>query len=266
MKKVVTKYYRIKSDKMAPTNLPIRILFVSDLHNVEIGARNEMLLRKMEALNPDLVLLGGDTIIGKPGRSMEVGLDFIKSLGEKFKVYAANGNHEYRLKIYPETYGDMHERYMEAIAEAGITLLANEKASVSVNDTSIIIHGLEIDRKFYGRFKKQSLSVADIDNYLGALEDDEYHILLTHNPKFCQSYMDWGADLTLAGHYHGGLIRLPNDQPVIGNDFRLFPPFAYGHYEDNGHHLITSAGVGEHTIPLRINNPRELVVVDLVNK
>lgn len=265
MKKAITKYYRIQSDKIAPSDFPTRIVFISDLHNVEIGKQNELLLNKIEALNPDLVLLGGDIIIGKPNKPMKAGLDFIKKLGEKFKVYAANGNHEYRLKIYPETYGDMYERYAKAVKEAGINLLNNEQASITIGNTSMVIHGLEIDRQYYSRFKKPELKVADLDNYLGPIEEDgRYHILLAHNPRFGKSYLEWGADLTLSGHYHGGIIRLPKDMPLIGNDLQLFPPFAYGRYEENSHHLITSAGLGEHTIPLRINNPRELVVVDLV--
>ena len=265
MKKAITKYYQIKSDKIAPSEFPTRIAFISDLHNVEIGERNRILFKKLESLSPDLVLLGGDIIIGRTKKPMDAGLDFIKNLGAKFKVYAVNGNHEYRLKIYPETYGDMYERYERAMKEANVTVLNNEQAQVMVNGTNLVIHGLEIDREYYGRLKKKELSVADIDDYLGQIEDDKYHILLAHNPRFGQGYMEWGADLTLSGHYHGGVIKLPHDKPLLGNDFQIFPAFAYGHYEEKGHHLITSAGLGEHTIPLRINNPREIVVVDIVS-
>ena len=266
MKKAIAKYYQIESAKIAPSDFPTRIVFLSDLHNVEIGVNNEALLSKIDSLSPDLVLLGGDTIVGKPNKTMTSGLDLIKALGKRYQVYAANGNHEHRLKIYPETYGDMYERYLEAIEESKVRLINNESASISINNTPMIIHGLDIDRQYYGRLERQELTTEDINNYLGPIEDEGYHILLAHNPRYCQSYIDWGADLTLAGHYHGGIIRLAKDIPLIGNDFQLFPPFAYGHYEKNNHHLITSAGLGEHTIPIRINNPRELVVVDLIGK
>jgi len=265
MKKAITKYYQIKSDKLVPFDFPTRIVFISDLHNVEIGEVNKTLFDKIKSLNPDLVLLGGDTIIGKPNKSMESGLAFIEKLGRSYKVYAANGNHEYRLKIYPDIYGDMYERYFEVIEKSNITLLENASVDIIINGTQITIHGLEIDRKYYGRFKRQELSVTAIDSYLGAVEDEWYHILLAHNARYAQQYMDWGADLTLSGHYHGGIIRLPGDIALIGNDFQICPPFAYGHYESHHHHFIASAGLGEHTVPLRINNPRELVVVDLIS-
>ena len=200
MKKAIVKYYRIKSDKIAPSDFPIRIVFISDLHNVSIGEQNKLLLNKIDSLAPDLVLLGGDTIIGKPNKAMDTGLDFIKALGEKYPLCVANGNHEYRLKIYPETYGDMYEQYLEAIEKAGVTLLSNKSVTISSKDTSITIHGLELDRKYYSRFKKQGLSVTDVEDYLGSIDDDKYHILLAHNPRYGKTYMDWGADLTLAGH------------------------------------------------------------------
>jgi len=266
MKKAITKYYRIKSNKITKADFPIRVVFISDLHNVDFGKNNEVLLDKIDSLSPDLVLLGGDTIIGKPQKDMEIGLDFIKQLGARWQIYAANGNHEYRLKIYPDTYNGMYERYLETIQVAGVTLLENEKTSVTIKESQVVIHGLEIERQYYGRLKKEELSSNDVKKYLGAIEDENYHIMLAHNSRYGQAYMEWGADLTLCGHYHGGIIRLPKELPLIGNDFQLFPKYGYGHYLSEGKHLITSAGIGEHTIPLRINNPRELVVVDIINK
>lgn len=263
MKKTITKYYRIKSDKINPSEFPIRIVFISDLHNGSNGKQNDKLISKIDSLAPDLVLLGGDTIIGKPGVSMTAGLDFIRELGKRHQIYAANGNHEYRLKIYPNTYGDMYKRYQKALDEVGAILLENKSVEVGIKGTSVVLHGLELDRAYYKRLKKKNLTVVDMVNYLEGIADDRYHVLLAHNPRYGQTYIDWGADLTLCGHYHGGIIKLPNEKGLIGNDFQLFPQYAYGHYRKEKNHVITSAGLGEHTIPLRINNPRELVVVDL---
>ena len=266
MKKVIAKYYQIKSDKVAPADFPIRIVFISDLHNISIGEENSGLLKKIDSLSPDLILIGGDTIVGKPKKSMAAGLDFIKRLGAGRLVFAANGNHEYRLKIYPDTYGDMYERYQATLQAAGIPLLTNSSVKVSINERPIVIHGLELERKYYSRLTKYELSATKVDEYLGACDDESYHILLAHNPYYARAYMDWGADLTLCGHYHGGIVRLPKNKPLIGNDFQLFPPYAYGHHRDGKRHLVASAGLGEHTIPLRVNNPRELVVVDVIKK
>ena len=74
------------------------------------------------------------------------------------------------------------------------------------------------------------------------------------------------ADLILSGHYHGGIVRLGGKYPVVGNDFTLFPKYAYGYYEKEQSVMLVSAGLGEHTIPLRLWNPRELVVADIKGK
>jgi len=263
MKKSKVKYYGIESDKIPSDTLPIRIVFISDLHNVSIGKHNKILLDKINRLAPDLVLLGGDTIVAKPGQSMDTGLRFIKDLSMQHQVYAANGNHEYRMRIYPEVYGTMYSRYQKQIEDSGVILLENTTANIFINNIPIAIHGLELDRKYYHRFEKSELPVKELKNHFGDPEDSAFHILLAHNPCYGGTYINWGSDLTLSGHYHGGIIRTLKNRPLIGNDFRLFPPYAYGCFRCGSHTMITSAGLGEHTIRLRINNPRELVVVDI---
>jgi len=263
MKKSIVKYYGITSDKIPPDTMPIRIAFISDLHNVCIGKHNKILLDKIDALSPDLLLLGGDTFVAKPDHSMDIGLRFIKDLARHHQVYAANGNHEYRMRIYPEVYGTMYSRYQKQIEDSGVILLENTTANIFINHIPIAIHGLELDRKYYHRFQKPELPVKELKAYFGEPDDKTFHILLAHNPHYGKTYMNWEADLTLSGHYHGGIIRTLKDQPLIGNDFQLFPPYAYGCFRCGSHTLITSAGMGEHTIPFRINNPRELVVVDI---
>lgn len=263
MKKSIVKYYGIHSDKMVNRGRGLRIVFISDMHNVILGKKNAVLLDKIDALKPDLVLLGGDTIVAKPGHSMDPGLSFIKELGKRHQIYAGNGNHEYRMRIYPEVYGDMYERYQKCITDSGVILLENEAVNLVMGGTPIVIHGLELEREYYARFQRQELSRDKLKEYLGYPKEEAFHILLAHNPCYGRTYMEWGADLTLSGHYHGGIMRVFGDRPLIGNDFKLFPAYGYGHFEEHGKHLITSGGLGEHTIPLRIHNPRELVVVDV---
>lgn len=263
MKKWITKYYRITNPKIKAPDGQLRIVFLSDLHNVSIGTDNQLLLQKVTDLCPDLVLVGGDMIVGKPGCSMEIGLQFLKKLAAHRAVYAANGNHEYRLRCYPDTYRDMYDQYCQALADADICLLANDCIAVTVKQTPVIIYGYELDRRYYHRFKRQVLPLEQLTDAIGTVDPDCCSILLAHNPRYAETYFEWGADLVLCGHYHGGIVRLGRGLPVLGNDFSLFPKYAYGHHQKQHRHLITSAGLGEHTIPVRINNPRELVLIDI---
>ena len=84
---------------------------------------------------------------------------------------------------------------------------------------------------------------------------------------FFDAYAGWGADLTLSGHIHGGIVRIPGIGGVISTSYRLvFPKYDGGYYEQNQKKMIVSRGLGSHTIPVRLFNPAELVVIDLVTE
>ena len=95
-------------------------------------------------------------------------------------------------------------------------------------------------------------------------EDGAYHILLAHNPVYFKQYAAWGADLTLSGHLHGGIIRLPLIGGVITPQAKLFPRYSAGKYEIGEKWMIVSRGLGTHTIPIRFNNKPELSVIHLI--
>ena len=82
-------------------------------------------------------------------------------------------------------------------------------------------------------------------------------------PKYGKTYFEWGADLILSGHYHGGVVRLSEHYGLSSPQYLFLPPFCCGDFHKGDQHMIVSAGLGEHTIPLRIHNPRELLVIDI---
>ena len=86
---------------------------------------------------------------------------------------------------------------------------------------------------------------------------------MAHSPIYFNTYTKWEADLTLSGHLHGGIMRLPFVGGVIGPDFFIFPKYSGGLYKDNGKSMIVSCGAGMHTVNLRIFNPPELTLVEL---
>jgi uncharacterized protein len=90
-----------------------------------------------------------------------------------------------------------------------------------------------------------------------------FQILIAHNPVYFKEYQKWGADLSISGHVHGGTIRLFNKLAFISPSFHLFPKYHGGLYEDNGCKMLVSRGLGMHTIPIRIFNPGDLLVLHL---
>ncbi|MBR4183491.1 MAG: metallophosphoesterase [Lachnospiraceae bacterium] len=95
-------------------------------------------------------------------------------------------------------------------------------------------------------------------------DDSKYRILLAHNPEFGGAYAGAGFDMSLCGHYHGGLVCLPNGKAVISPNFTLFPEYASGDNVVRGRHVITSRGLGTHTFNIRVFDRAELVVIHLL--
>ena len=144
---------------------------------------------------------------------------------------------------------------------AGVVLLENE--SVLLPETGIRIFGVEIDMDYYKKLRKSVMKVSYLNSLLGRPCADEYNILLAHNPDYFQAYAGWGADLVLSGHVHGGIMRLPVLGGVLSPALRLFPRYDGGLYEEGKSKMVLGRGLGTHTLPIRVFNPGELIVVRL---
>ena len=80
---------------------------------------------------------------------------------------------------------------------------------------------------------------------------------------YFEEYAAWGAELTVSGHVHGGIVKLPFIGGVISPALILFPKYDGGRYDTLGKTLILSRGLGTHSIPVRMFNPGEIVLIDL---
>ena len=170
---------------------------------------------------------------------------------------------EHRLKLYPENYGDMAERYEEALQKIGIRRLVNEHTVLE--ESGICIYGSEIDKLYYKRFGIQPMDPEYLKSLLGQPSAEKYTILIAHNPDYFPKYADWGADLVLAGHVHGGMVRVPIwGKGVVSPNVRLFPKYDGGEFTLGKTRMLLSRGLGMHTIPIRLFNPGEVLEVDLL--
>lgn len=143
-------------------------------------------------------------------------------------------------------------------------MLENSSSSLEIKGEQVQITGLALPEEYYQKGKKIQLSLKTMNRLAEKASKERFHILLAHTPRYGDTYLDWGGDLILAGHYHGGMMRLPILGGVISPDFKLFPKYCRGDFHRQDRHLIVSAGLGEHTLPIRIFNPRELVLIHCV--
>ena len=253
----VVRKHTIKSPKLTGS---YRAVVLADLHNKKYGKGNQLLIQAIEEHNPDGIWIVGDMLTAKPGKSLEPATEILTALAAKYPIFYANGNHEHRLKLYPKTYGDMAERYAESLEKIGIQPLVN--SCKELEELNITIYGAEIDKLYYKRFIIPHMEAEYLTENLGKPCTEKYTVLLAHNPDFFPVYAQWGADLVLSGHVHGGMVRIPGWRGVVSPNIRFFPKYDGGRFEEGKSTMILSRGLGMHTIPVRIFNPGELIVID----
>lgn len=260
------KTYKLTSPKIRRESGCIRFCFLSDLHNSVFGPENQTLLDEIRARKPDGILVGGDMMISKSPVQFAVPLLLLTQLAEEFPIWYALGNHEYRLKYMPNRYtGESYAPYEEALKSVGVRFLHNERDRFSLRGSRFALYGLELEPDYFRKILAPSLELSHIQKLLGqpAPDEEEYNILLAHSPRYGKTYFQWGCDLNLSGHYHGGIWRLSEHHGLLAPQDLLLPRFCCGDFQERGKTLLVSAGMGQHTLPIRIHNPREILEIEL---
>lgn len=238
-----------------------RAVLLTDLHNKCYGKENEKLLAAICEQKPDFVLIAGDLLTANTKAPLEPPLQLLQNLIKDYPVYYANGNHEQRLRISPRFYGKMEKQYRKALKRIGIEPMMN--SHVNLPEFGLAIYGAEIDMDYYKRFHIGKMPPEYLPRILGQAPGNAYTVLLAHNPDYFPQYAAWGADLTLAGHVHGGVARVPFwGKGVLSPSWHVFPKYDGGIYREGSAIMVLSRGLGSHTIPVRVFNPGELWVLD----
>ena len=244
---------------------PAILVFLSDLHDNTFGEKNEKLLKEIKRIHPDAVLIGGDTMVTKPGRAdLSRTKELLQGISRlSCPVFYANGNHEQRMQRDRGVYGSMYDEFRKLLEEYQVNYLQNK--TVQWRD-DIAVSGVDIAWKYYQDFHPDSMVPSYLARRLGKAESERFQILLAHSPLFFDAYAGWGADLSLAGHFHGGTIRLPGLGGVMTPQYQFFHPFCGGVFEQNGRWMLVSRGLGTHSINIRIGNRPQLAVIRLEPK
>lgn len=259
--RLVVREYEITSPRIEETR---SIVFLSDLHGKKYGKNNEHLLAMIKELAPNMVLLGGDMITAVPGKTdFSAGLKLASDIKSDYPMVYALGNHEFRAREFRDRYGTLYEDYEKALKAEGVSFTDNECVELF---PGVKIWSLSLKYECYKKFKPYHLEEDYIESVLGKCDDKAFNVLLAHNPDYFEYYADWGADLTLSGHVHGGVVRIPGWKGVISPRWALFPKYDGGEFDIDGKKMILSRGLGMHTIPLRLFNPAEIVYIKLMKE
>ncbi len=224
------------------------------------------LLKEIKRIQPECGFgLAADTMVTKPGRAdLSRTKELLQGISRlSCPVFYANGNHEQRMQRDRGVYGSMYDEFRKLLEEYQVNYLQNK--TVQWRD-DIAVSGVDIAWKYYQDFHPDSMVPSYLARRLGKAESERFQILLAHSPLFFDAYAGWGADLSLAGHFHGGTIRLPGLGGVMTPQYQFFHPFCGGVFEQNGRWMLVSRGLGTHSINIRIGNRPQLAVIRLEPK
>ncbi|MBQ3951714.1 MAG: hypothetical protein II668_04030 [Oscillospiraceae bacterium] len=201
--------------------------------------------------------------------------DFVRRL--RRIVYASTDEKEDLSEVDADFVVDEKARtakYTEALSEFGLKI--TENGCFKLEGTGVNIISFSAERKYYKRNTKIEMEPEYIRETVGAPDPDSFNILLAHNPGYFEAYAGYGAELTLSGHLHGGLVRIPVPvskkakeagahimRGVFSPRLRFFPKYDAGRFDIDGRTMVVSRGLGSHTLPVRVFNPGDLVVIDL---
>lgn len=235
----------------------IRIVLISDLHSKSFGKNNSKLISRISDINPDIILVAGDMYTALKKDVAFEARYLLKELSKTAPIYYAKGNHEQKTAMLADEFEIDYDEYIEELKAEGIVHLDNE--SISLDEYGIKIYGLTLPFEYYRKMSRKRPSVSEIESLIGKPDADKINVLIAHNPQYFDEYAAWGADLTVSGHVHGGLMRIGR-AGVISPNFTLFPKYSGGMYayKDTGKTLILSCGLGTHHLPIRIFNPGEI--------
>ncbi|MBC1416222.1 metallophosphoesterase [Listeria innocua] len=253
--RLTVKKYEVSSTKIEKE---IKLVQLSDLHFSEFGNKNEKLIDKVANLNPDVIAITGD-LFDKQGDSVPKAL--IKKLTKIAPVYYSPGNHEYDIK---NAYEDDYKPFLE---EMGVVNLEDKTATINAGGQKFQMSGLRSSANLAYDYPYYKEGIAEIKTQ----QDSQYYqILLSHMPDYFELYVKNGFDLTLSGHTHGGIMRIPytNIGAIApGPQRTLLPEYVYGEHSKDGKTMIISAGLGAGSLHQkafpRLGNPYEIVEVTI---
>ena len=244
---IKNNFIEIRSSEIPAAFHECRIVFASDIHHGPYLSRRRVhkLVDRINRIEPDIILLGGDYVQRKP-KYIKPFFEEAKNLEAKYGIYAVLGNHDHWEDAA------LTRQLMRAL---NFNLCDNASYWVNIQNDSIKIGGVgdlwEDDQR--------------IGYTIGDVKNTDYCILISHNPDYFENLNTNLVDLAVAGHTHGGQVTyFGKKAPVLpirnGEKYRL------GLKNQDNTLLYITSGVGTVTPPLRFFCRPEVVVFTLIRE
>ncbi len=285
------KSFDIDIDKQALKE-PINVVMVSDIHlgNIIKNKRLSNMVKEINDLNPDIVIIAGDIIDSdiKPFLANNMGIEFSK-IKSTYGTYAVLGNHDLMTKAENQIVNILEENSVKVLRDESILIndslyiigrdditinrfsendraslldlthnLDNSKAMIVIDHNPKYIDSLYIigrDDITINRFSENDrASLLDLTHNL---DNSKAMIVIDHNPKYIDESLNANIDLQLSGHTHKGQITPGN---LVTN--KMFE-IDYGYLKKDNLNVVVSSGYGTWGPPIRIGSRSEIVQMNL---
>ena len=244
--RLVTRHETVQIERWPVELSELKIAVLSDIHAggrfIDDG-KLRLIVERTNQLQPDLIVILGDYVSGgrgDHGMAPEQFAPLLKGFHAPLGVYTVLGNHDWWFD---------GERVRRALEANGIKVLENDITQIETRGRSFWLLGLA---DLWTRTPRHGESVAKVP------EGDPI-IAIAHNPDSFPG-LPQRVRLFLAGHTHGGQVRLPLIGTLVHtSDYG--DRYEAGHVFENGHHLFVTTGIGTSIVPVRFGVPPEIVLL-----
>jgi predicted MPP superfamily phosphohydrolase len=229
---------------------PLRVAHITDLHIGPLleADRLARFVERVNRLEPDLIAITGDLFDFDPAY-VDAGCRALASLSARHGVFAVLGNHD----VYTgsDTVAEGLARY------TAVHLLRDDWVSLDVDGAALVVAGAEDSG--VGWTERDSTHDA-LERLAAEIPDGLPRLLLVHRPSYFRHAASLGFPLVLAGHTHGGQVAVPF--ATHWNPSRLIADRTRGRFDLGESTLYVSRGLGMAGLPLRLNCPREIALLE----
>ena len=264
--------YTIERVDVPIANLPneldgLRIAQLSDIHIGDYMPPDEIArgVEMANELGPDLAVVTGD-FVSSVGDPLEACITELSRLQAPLGIWGCNGNHE--------IYAGVEDEADRLFLQKGMRLLRARNAVIEHNGASFNLLGVDYQRDHMVSGERPGPMLEEIEHLI---RHDMPNVLLSHNPNSFHRAAELGIELSLAGHTHGGQVRVEIVDHSV-SPARLITPFVAGLYTlpmanepapttaANGSHkaaLYVNRGLGTLGFPVRLGVPPEITLLTL---
>ncbi len=225
---VETSEFSLISDDLDANAPPVRVVHLSDTHIERNSYREMQIIRRVNALQPDIIVLSGDYLnlsrLSDPTSAAHF-RQFVAQLDAAYGIYAVRGSVEPTL-----------ESMARLVEGTDVVWLEQEAVTVDVRGQPVTLVGAACSHQ-------QELDAARLAQAMEGVPEDGFTLLLYHSPDLIMEAAEHQVDLYLGGHTHGGQLRLPFYGALVTGS-RYGKRYTAGLFEQGPTTMYISRGIG----------------------